>query len=681
VALEKGDGTVIRCEFTAHGEDVTVRFTDDAGVVGSAIAIAEGETVTGPGSEIMGKGSLGMTATFATSGLRSSYLEVDVQSVPADVDFVSQVPAWLSADLDDVFASDGDGGVKVRDGAGFAILDEAETVTGQWRFPTLDVDRLRVKSGPHIDATHRDFGAVGDGVTDDTAAIQSALDAAAAAGGGVVLLPAGTYSVTSLTVLDKTTLRGVGFTYGASSGGTQVVGSDPSLNVVELGQVGGYRSGIRICDMRISGGLNNIANIEAASHVELERLELSGAANAAIYVTGWAEEWYVSHVQAYGPTGGYAWQAVNVGDSVGGLNYIDKSTIRDCIFAGGTNAVRWELTVINSVVFQNCVFNSTTSHGFHMGGGARALSFIGCSTEGVGQGGKNDRTTGTITSGTNSLTVASAAGYQVGDQITVGGAGSLGQDLYAAVDAIAGTTFTLDTNASTTVNSQPVTNATSDCWHFSSSPFAPAEVSFVGCFLFGEGNNGNQRYSVNANSGTNFLFFGCHVSSSIPIYDPLSKHSYMGGDASAVRQQVSIAGNNHTGHVFNGAKRNIIGSAPGGDLLLYLRDSNDAATGTLGRLEVRKNDPNRTRLFRVDTSDNSVRQDRSDGSLVVEGALDHNGGTLGFFGVTPAAQSSPYTASNVITDRSFDANAMTLDELADVLGTLIADLQALGLLG
>ena len=42
----------------------------------------------------------------------------------------------------------------------------------------------------------RDFGAKGDGATDDTAAIQAALDAAEAAGGAVVHLEAGTYIVT-----------------------------------------------------------------------------------------------------------------------------------------------------------------------------------------------------------------------------------------------------------------------------------------------------------------------------------------------------------------------------------------------------------------------------------------------------------------------------------------------------
>lgn len=52
--------------------------------------------------------------------------------------------------------------------------------------------------------------------------------------------------------------------------------------------------------------------------------------------------------------------------------------------------------------------------------------------------------------------------------------------------------------------------------------------------------------------------------------------------------------------------------------------------------------------------------------------------TAGGFSLLSGA--ATYTASNVTTDRSYDANATTTDELADVLGTLIADLRALGLI-
>ena len=54
---------------------------------------------------------------------------------------------------------------------------------------------------------------------------------------------------------------------------------------------------------------------------------------------------------------------------------------------------------------------------------------------------------------------------------------------------------------------------------------------------------------------------------------------------------------------------------------------------------------------------------------------------IGFFGHSASAQPSAYTPTNVTTDRAYNANATSVDELADVLGTLIADLQSLGLVG
>ena len=57
----------------------------------------------------------------------------------------------------------------------------------------------------------RDFGAFGDGIHDDTAAVQGALDAASAAGGGVVLVPQGTYRLTeTLTVHSRLSIQGEG---------------------------------------------------------------------------------------------------------------------------------------------------------------------------------------------------------------------------------------------------------------------------------------------------------------------------------------------------------------------------------------------------------------------------------------------------------------------------------------
>tara|TARA_R110000868_G_scaffold32696_1_gene119071 strand:- start:242 stop:1897 length:1656 start_codon:yes stop_codon:yes gene_type:complete len=49
-----------------------------------------------------------------------------------------------------------------------------------------------------------DFGATGDGVTNDQAACQAAINAAVAAGGGAVYFPAGTYSLVGVAGLDTT---------------------------------------------------------------------------------------------------------------------------------------------------------------------------------------------------------------------------------------------------------------------------------------------------------------------------------------------------------------------------------------------------------------------------------------------------------------------------------------------
>lgn len=40
-----------------------------------------------------------------------------------------------------------------------------------------------------------------------------------------------------------------------------------------------------------------------------------------------------------------------------------------------------------------------------------------------------------------------------------------------------------------------------------------------------------------------------------------------------------------------------------------------------------------------------------------------------------------YSESNVTTDRTYDANLTSLNEIADVLGTLLADLRAKGVIG
>lgn len=69
----------------------------------------------------------------------------------------------------------------------------------------VSAPKLRSAAAPAVDVTHHNYGAVGDGVADDTAAIVAA-NAFAATNGGSVYFPPGTYRVAANTALTQPTI-------------------------------------------------------------------------------------------------------------------------------------------------------------------------------------------------------------------------------------------------------------------------------------------------------------------------------------------------------------------------------------------------------------------------------------------------------------------------------------------
>lgn len=98
------------------------------------------------------------------------------------------------------------------------------------------LDWLNVKSAV--------YGAKGDGIADDTAAIQNAINACSAAGGGTVYIPRGTYRITSaLTLANKIALQGEG----------DIVTTIYQTNTTANGIVGDRLNNIALRDFRLRG--------------------------------------------------------------------------------------------------------------------------------------------------------------------------------------------------------------------------------------------------------------------------------------------------------------------------------------------------------------------------------------------------------------------------------------------
>lgn len=135
----------------------------------------------------------------------------------------------------------------------------------------------------------KDFGAKGDGVTNDRAAIQAAIDQAASVGGGIVFLPVGTYIASGLVMKSGVTLTSTGgyrpyvasspksiATIAAPAGATGWIIDTPSAQTLSFAVLGlginGYASG----DFTVgTGGIRcqnvlyaTFANLAINNHVD-----------------------------------------------------------------------------------------------------------------------------------------------------------------------------------------------------------------------------------------------------------------------------------------------------------------------------------------------------------------------------------------------------------------------------
>jgi hypothetical protein len=106
----------------------------------------------------------------------------------------------------------------------------------------------------------RDFGATGNGSTDDRAAIQAAITACVAAGGGRVFFPAGTYACGKGAGAYSFLLHNVSGVIFCGEGPTSVIKQSGNAGAAawSLFSITGTSQAVRFCDLRFDGsGLSN----------------------------------------------------------------------------------------------------------------------------------------------------------------------------------------------------------------------------------------------------------------------------------------------------------------------------------------------------------------------------------------------------------------------------------------
>ena len=127
----------------------------------------------------------------------------------------------------------------------------------------------------------KDFGAVGNGVTDDTAAIQAALAFAESIGGATVFVPSGVYMTSSTIRIGRfNTLKGESRRGSSLRALTRTFAI---LDIVGIAQSSGQIS--RVCDLRIGFGDTGIRNVVsgASPFSRVDNCEIIGCRIGLLY--------------------------------------------------------------------------------------------------------------------------------------------------------------------------------------------------------------------------------------------------------------------------------------------------------------------------------------------------------------------------------------------------------------
>ena len=161
----------------------------------------------------------------------------------------------------------------------------------------------------------KDFGAVGNGTTDDTAAVQAAIAAVAAAGGGVLNFPAGTYKLTSGLSDGGKTIQFVGVGVNESSVTFGTVTRLQFNGAISGITLTGNGSGVRWMVLQGDGGAYNTAlsGVICNAKVRLEHVYATAFRGHGFNAIHYSDQSYYADLLAMSNAG----HGVYINDAVG----------------------------------------------------------------------------------------------------------------------------------------------------------------------------------------------------------------------------------------------------------------------------------------------------------------------------------------------------------------------------
>lgn len=211
------------------------------------------------------------------------------------------------------------------------------------------------------------FGAVGDGITDDTEAIQKAFDSDLS---NIVVFSRKTYLVTSQLNINKSKLiRGAGYSYTPSRSTILKCTRDCiKINV----------SYVKIAFIYLQGNKDNQPSYE---YLAITVKDVLSKAIAQITL----EDIFVAYFDEGCKVNGYSWNYnnVNINNVNRGFNILGGTAHRFNACSVNLCKTGFETTDVIYSTLLNCSVDHTTERAYYIHGASRNISLLGCSGENI----------------------------------------------------------------------------------------------------------------------------------------------------------------------------------------------------------------------------------------------------------------------------------------------------------